>query len=350
MKIAIERGDWKAQRVTIAMDSTYTFHRYSGLGRESVGLKGWTFLRLCMDAPQVRLAGIGFLRFPAVDVAFRIALAMIWAALHGWKSPVTDFLFHMVNFSLNGWTYGLICEAATLPVFHGQGVAFAGRILVWIILMRGIDALLSAFMPDRRELRSGSQRTERLKSSFEAEKPLSHTPHTALQQSLRPVAGFLCAYLLAKPVFGFFTRYGFQVIVPTPAYLVSVATAMAWCFLYRLISYSVHRQDSIEMLGIPHLKGDKRPDKGEARAMWVRSILLPDRDPASWIFWAPVWIGLYVAASCLGSSVSPKQALFEFLPAAASVPLLCPLWVVLMEWADGDCAAYHDLEPRRRVR
>jgi hypothetical protein len=346
MKIAIERGNWKALRTTIAMGSSHKGVMKHLVG-DPVGLRGMPFLRLCMDAPQVRLAGLGVFRFPAVDIAVRVALAIVWSTFHGWRNTTMDFLFHMVNFTFNGWTYGLICELATLPVY-GQGLLLAGRILFWALLMRCIDAVFSAFVPDRYEIKKSSRKTDRWKESYGIdEKPLAHTQHTALQQSMRPVAGLVFAFLVFRPVFPSMISQGLPVKIPTADFIVSMASAMAWTFMYRLISYSIHRSPSIERNGIVHEGDDSRPDRTETRLLWARTIIVPDRDAASWFFWAPLWIGL-VALVTAGME-NQKAIVTGYSIGVALVPGLYFLWAVFFEWADGKCDAFH-LRPLHKSR
>ncbi len=321
------------------MDSSY-----SGIMRQlekgTTPLSGRHFLRLCMDAPQVRLAGLGVYAFPLIDIAVRVALALVWSTLCGWRDTTADFLFHMVNFTLNGWTYGLICEAATLAALYRTGVHVAGRILFWVLLMRCADSLFSAVVPDRYEIKMDSQKNRQRRDSFGlSEKPLAHTFQTALQQSMRPVTGLLLAYFVFAPVLTDLFPEGLLIRIPSAGYLISVASAMAWTFLYRLVSYSVHRADAEDESGIAHGEGE-RPDRTETRRLWARTIAIPDRSPESWIFWAPLWLGLFAALGTSGSP-DPTRVFLKYTLGVLLVPSLYPLWALLFEWADGTCEAYH---------
>lgn len=330
MKLAIERRGWKGLVRKMAM-----FNGRNRGYRETYILAGGPFCRLCMDAPQVRLAGIGAYSYPVVDIAVRVAFAVICGTFLAGRSDILDLMIHLGNFALNGWTYGLICELAMLFVFR-HPVLLAGRILMWVVCVRAVDGQLRGFAGDARA-RWDEFPDDPGKKGYVYYMGLARTRHGALQKTLRPAFGVLFAYLVFKP---FFTQYGSHdvyFIIPTPQQAVLMMTAMAWAFLYRFGSFMAITPEN-----------PFRRHRLEKSAFWVRSILLPAPQVTQWPFWFPIWAGFYVLAGYLQEKYlgiparSTREACLVFLQGMALIILFCIPWSFVFDWADGNCNAQWD--------
>jgi len=345
MKIRIERENWKALKRQIAiwggtpfsLRGSFHFASDEPFTIEESG----SFIRLCMDAPQVRLQGTGAYNYPMVDIAIRAALAILFGSyLYGYNHTV-DMIYHMLNFTINGWTYGLICELAML-ILYSNGLLFVGKLLLWAVLMKGVDVILADFIGGRYEI-NGNGRRSRILKDQEFSKPLSHTSRSALQNSGRPLAFIIITYLLFKPKTS--NLWYISVALPTLRQLVCIILAMMYSFLYRLISYSTEKSDDRNKR--------KRPTTSERRKLWLKSIVLPTSEPAQWPYWFPVWLVLFILAGAAERKgpmldADTTQQFLEFVLGMMIIAALFPIWSILSEWADGFCDAQIEIkEPKK---
>ena len=284
MKISAERASWKNIKNLAS-------------GSESVGyVSGFGYVRASMDLPQLRLAVGGNYEFPAVTIALRIASAWIFAYLFYKRNLTLDFMLHILNFSVNGWTYGLVCELAIL--LPGWEPVFALKLILWAAVMKGIDILLGGWVEDD-----------------------EFTAKTGVQDSLRPFFLIIIGWIILKPSLSSMFGNGLVLYFPSPILLVEIATAMAVCFLYRLIKLS-----------------EKKPAWASAYTFWLKSMFSLSRHVSQWPFWLPVWaaIGALAFHFGMGGLSLSIQWYLDFVLGLLLIPVLSPLWSIVMDWFDGN--------------
>ena len=292
MKISAERRSWKNLRRQAAGDPE------GGMG---VQASGFGYVRGSMDLPQLRLAVGGNYDFPAVSIALRVAGAWIIAYLFYGRNLTLDFALHMLNISVNGWTYGLICELAVC-IPNWQPILTV-KLMFWAAVMKATDILLAGWVDENQK-----------------------TSMTGVQESLRPVFLVLVSWLILKEPLAQLFAGSFILNLPSPVGMAEIATSMAMCFLYRLGKQSVLRPAWAEYFGF-----------------WLKHMTVLTKHITQWPFWLPVWAALgALAFRFMGGLSANIQWYMDYLLGLLLIPALSPLWSVIMDWFDGNCMAIYE--------